>query len=185
MSGTPDTILDELLVLDAQRGDAVAFERLVRRWQPRLLRHACRLIGSDDAGAEVVQESWSAIVRQLRRLDDPAAFPAWAFRIVTRRCADWIRRRQRDRRREASVDGSVPSGSAVDHDAAAQRDQMVAVRVALDALPEESRTILALYYIESQSVRQIAHALSIPDGTVKSRLFHARNRLRQILEERT
>jgi len=81
-------VLDEYLAASARAGDRSAFDQLVARWQPKLLVHAYRLAGDKELARDVVQESWSDIVRGLYRLDDPATFPAWAFRIVSRRTAD-------------------------------------------------------------------------------------------------
>jgi RNA polymerase sigma factor (sigma-70 family) len=71
---------------------------LSRRWHPRVLGHAYRLLGRREAARDVAQEAWLAIVRGLRRLDDPARFKSWSFAIVGNKCRDWIRRTQRRRR---------------------------------------------------------------------------------------
>ena len=93
MTRTHEDIQDELLVLQCQEGDGDALKALIARWQPRLARLAWRLTGESEAARDVVQDAWLAIVRGLKRLDDPARFRWWAYRIVTNKCADWIRRR--------------------------------------------------------------------------------------------
>jgi len=85
--GRSDRVLDELLVLRCQDGEANAFEELVGHWQRKLLRHALHLTGDADGANDVVQEAWFAIVRGIGRIDDPARFPAWAYRIVTHKAA--------------------------------------------------------------------------------------------------
>ena len=75
MQGSPDTVLDEMLVLQAKGGDAEALSTLIERWQPRLYRHAVQLTSRHDVAADVTQESWLAVARGIRRLDDPACFP--------------------------------------------------------------------------------------------------------------
>src|SRR5688572_19363110 len=99
-----DQALDELLVLRCQDGDASALDELVCRWQPRLLRHAWHLTRRADAASDVTQESWLGIVRGIGRLADPAMFRAWAYRIVTHKCADWTKRRRNERRAADRVD---------------------------------------------------------------------------------
>src|SRR3954468_2510924 len=84
-------VYDELLVLYVQAGDTRALERLAARWQPRLLRSARRFTGHDESAREAVQESWLGIVGGIGRLRDPARFPAWAFAILRRRCAERVR----------------------------------------------------------------------------------------------
>ena len=91
MRRTADQIADELLVLGSQAGDTTAWRRLVERWQPRLFAQAFRLAGTREGAADITQESWLAIVRSLRRLDDPARFRFWARRIVANKSADWVR----------------------------------------------------------------------------------------------
>ncbi len=178
----PEQVLDELLVLRCQGGDAAALELLAERWQPCLLRLARRLTQSAEAD-ETVQEAWVAIARGLGRLEDPAHFGTWAYRIVARKSADWIRRRQRGRRLAAEI-AREPAADPAEPGAALERDEQIArLRRALREIPADRRSVLELFYLEELSVRQIARALGVPAGTVKSRLFHARKALRQTLED--
>lgn len=179
---TPDDIQDELLVMRCQDGDRQALGDLVRRWQPRLVQYAGRLVNGPDAAADVVQEAWLAIVRGLARLDDPARFRPWAYRIVTHKCADWTRRRQRSRATEASLVSDPVAPTPPQADAS---DEVEMIRKALRQLPNQQKAILALFYLDGMSVRLIAEILSLPEGTVKSRLFHARGHLKEVLERRT
>lgn len=172
--------VDELLVLAAQAGRAGAFDLLVARWHQRLLRHARRLTGDAEGAHEAVQEAWLAVARGLRRLDDPARFAPWLYRIVGRRCFEWIAGRRRERRRAADLDEAAHAPKEPGTDP----DEVVRVREALRRLAPEPRALLAMFYAEGFSVAEIAGALGIPAGTVKSRLYHARERLRAVLEVR-
>jgi RNA polymerase sigma-70 factor (ECF subfamily) len=117
-------------------------------------------------------------MRGLKSLRDPAGFRAWVLRIVANKSRDWIRREQA--RRVAMT----RAPALVAHDAAQPVSGAVGrVREGLDELTPEHRLVLTWFYLEEMSVREIAEALSIPVGTVKSRLFHARNALRARLEE--
>ncbi len=175
-----ERINDELLVLQCQEGDSAAFEALVDRWQPRLWRHAWRLTGEQNAAWDVLQEAWIAVNRGLRRLEDPAAFPAWAYRIVSRKCHDWVRREQRQRR---TVDTYAQEMRPQEEHESAGDSKADDLREALRRLPGQDRAILALRYEEEFSTAQIGEILRIPPGTVKSRLYYARERLRKYLEE--
>ena len=177
---TREQVVDELLVLAAQARDVRAFERLASRWHPRLLRHARRLTDDAEGAQEAVQEAWLAIARGLGRLADPAAFGAWALRITGRRCADWIARRQRLRQRFEALEAAADVPSPV----TAPADDVSLLRETLRRLGAEQRTLLAMYYVDDMPLRQIAYALGIPVGTIKSRLYHARKLLRAELETR-
>jgi len=172
-----ELVYDQWLVLRCQGGDAQAFSELFSRWHPRITRHARRLLDTDDEAGDAAQDAWLSIVGGLRRLEDPAAFRRWAYRITTRRCADRIRKTQRTRRSEA--DAATPERvPAPPHDG----DEIDQLRVAIRTLPTERRLVLSLFYVDGLTVAEIASALEIPTGTVKSRLRLARNELRRILE---
>lgn len=173
---------DELLVMAAQDGRAAAMDELVARWQPRLWRHAFRLTGRREAAWDVIQDAWLAIIRGLRRLADPARFRPWAYRIVTHKASDWIRRHQRDRAVRSGLDDAPPP---VGKDGRAEQDRLDevdSVRAALARLPGGQRIVLILHYLDELPVAEIAHVLNIPPGTVKSRLHNGRAELRRLLK---
>lgn len=179
MNQRPGQIHDELLVLGAQDGEAEAFRELVGRWQRRLWRHAWRLTGRRDAASDVLQEAWIAIVRGIRKLDDPACFGAWAYRIVGHKCADWTRGRLRQRNLvESAAEDAV---EAVD-DPPSGGDEDEGVRQALARLPAEYRAVLSLRYLDGASTAEIANILGVPLGTVKSRLHYAKKQMKRVLE---
>ncbi len=181
MSRRKARIFDEYLAASARAGDRAAFARLAERWQPKLLAHAYRLLGDGEAARDAVQEAWADIVRGLSRLDDARAFPAWAYRIVTRRAADTIRKRQRDRKLSAAYSSETKSAPQYEAPVEAIADTGP-LRAAMVTLPAEQRAAIALFYTEDFSVAEIASALNVPAGTVKTRLMHARRKLRAALE---
>lgn len=83
-----EQIADEILVMDCQSGRVGALEILVARWQKRLWRYAYGLTGDTEAAWDVTQDSWLAIIRGISRLNDPARFRSWAYRIVTNKASD-------------------------------------------------------------------------------------------------
>lgn len=182
MRRTADDIYNELLVLRSQDGDAQALEKLIHRWSPRLLRHAYRLTGDRHAAADAAQEAWVAIVRGLSRLDDPARFPAWAYRITTFKCADWTRQRTRDRaRRNTNVQRQRElddRANGPEHSS----NEVERLRQAMRQLGGDHYAALSLHYLDGLSVAEIAVAMNIPTGTVKSRLHHARQQLKTTME---
>lgn len=174
-------IFDEYLAASARAGDRAAFERLAERWRSKLLAHAFRLTGDADMASDAAQDGWCDIVKGLPRLKDAALFPAWAYRIVSRRAADAVRRAQRRRR----LNTAYAAEPQLAPDAASAMEwaaDATPLNQALAALPPDQRAAIALFYREDLSVAEIAAALEVPTGTVKTRLMHARRKLRAALE---
>ena len=182
MRRQPSHILDEYLAASARAGDLQAFAQLTKRWQPKLISHAYRLTGDSEIARDIVQDGWSDIVKGLQRLDDTAAFPAWAYRIISRRAVDAIRKIQKHRKINqayASELKTVPLSSSP------KETDNTPLRQAIAELPPKQRAAIALFYLEDFSVAQTAVALSVPVGTVKTRLMKARQTLRAVLEGET
>jgi RNA polymerase sigma factor (sigma-70 family) len=172
---------DEYIVAKAAAGGPGAFDPLFARWNGRFRRHAWRLIGEEELARDAVQEAWAEIARGLPALRERAAFPAWAYRIVTRRCAKMVRRLQTQRRTDAALEAQ-PGDAPEEMVAAERRLDSRAVAVALARLPKEQRAAIDLFYLDGLSVAEIAVALDAPIGTVKTRLMHARRKLRADIE---
>ncbi len=174
-------ILTEWLVLQAQAGSEQAFSELYGLWRRDLVRLAQIETGRAADAEEVAQDAWVAIAKGIHHLEDPATFPCWAFRILNRRCIDWIRRRQSDRRRQEILAANTAS-RAVDPPPQQGADAVATLSEAVASLDADGRKLLQLFYETGLSAREIATALSIPAGTVKSRLYHLREKLKRILE---
>ena len=176
-----DRALDAYLVASARLGDRRAMARLVRLRGPRLLAHATRLLGEREAARDVVQDAWVEILRGLKGLRDEAVFLPWALRIVTRRVAREIGRRQRGRR---LAQAAAAEADPVQPEAGPDGADAARVRAAIATLPAAQAATVALFYLEDLSVAEVATALDVPVGTVKTRLMHARAKLRAQLEGR-
>jgi len=174
MPRTPRDIETELLVLAAQGGCEKSLRLLIERHHQPLLTYAIACADSHDLGADALQDAWVQIVSGLRRLRDPASFRAWAYRVVTRRCADRVRAQQRYRR--------DPERPPPRPRPAADADAADALRSAIDALPRDLALTVRLYYAEGFPVRAVARILDIPENTVKSRLASARQKLAAAIE---
>lgn len=169
-------------MLRAQAGERVALDLLVRRWHGALRRQVARQLVDPELARDAVQDAWCAIVRGLRRLDDPARFPAWSLRIAAAAAVDVLRRRGRIARSEAAAAGAA--GVDVEPAAAVPVDEAAALRAAVAALDRDHRVVVELCYLENLAVHEVGEVLGIPAGTVKSRLFHARARMRAWLQQR-
>lgn len=156
---------------------------LVERWQPRLLAFAIRLLGERDLAEDAVQTSWVVVVKRIRSLNDPKSIRPWLFRIVANKCMDIIRRRAKRRQAEAAerADDIPDPDMEKKQNATAQAENAAHVRRAMERLDQTHREVLRMHYLENMSVEAIAKRLAIPPGTVKSRLFHARQKIKQSL----
>jgi RNA polymerase sigma factor (sigma-70 family) len=175
-----ERLFDEYLVASARAGSRVALGQLAARFQPRLLRHARRLTYDDEAAKDCAQDAWIDIVRGLPSINDAAAFPAWAFRVVSRRCARWIRKTEQRRRLHTNLASEPAENTTTDNTESSS--EIASLGRAMSTLPPDQQAALALFYLEDMSVAEIAMALKTPPGTVKTRLMHARQKLRRILE---
>lgn len=174
-----DVLFDELLVIMARDGDKRAFERLYARWQSRLLRAALRYTGNAEAAGDLAQECWLGVWKGLSRLRDPANFRSFLFGILHRRGADHVRAIIRLRERTGDLpDGPEPSEPARQSDHSAIMD-------AFATLAPEQRLAAHLHFVEGLTLAEIADVQSIPAGTAKSRLFHARRKLKAALSDAT
>lgn len=171
--------LEALLVARSRGGDRRAMAQLVELRGPRLYAHAARLLGEAEGARDVVQEAWVEILRSLPGLREDGAFLPWALRIVSRRVARDIRRRQKGRvmAQELRADGA-----GVTPEAGPGAVDGARLRAAVATLPGPQRAAVALFYLEEMSVAEVAVALDVPVGTVKTRLMHARARLRGHLD---
>jgi RNA polymerase sigma-70 factor (ECF subfamily) len=168
-----EQLVDEILVMDCQSGRVKALEELVSRWQKRLWYYAFNLVGNSEAAWEITQESWLGIIKGLRKLEDPANFKAWAYRITTNKSIDWIKKSKSVK--QVSIDEI--------QDPQQQEQKDTGLKELLEKLDMKKRVVLSLYYFEQLSLPEISVALKIPKGTVKSRLHNARKEFKELWQK--
>jgi RNA polymerase sigma factor (sigma-70 family) len=174
-TSTPDTRADELLAIRCQLGERDAFEALIARWHEPVWRYLRRLANSDDAASDLSQDTWVRVLRGVASLRDPVSLRPWLFGIARRVAMDRFRR---EYRQAVDADAALEDLAATDDDADLEAD-LAALESKLQCLPLRERETLALFYLRELSIEQIAALLAVPAGTVKSRLFRARQLLRQ------
>lgn len=164
-------VFDELLILRAQNSDAKALELLIKRWHKTFLKYATRILKNQTVAQDIMQESWIAIVKNLKNLNNPAHFSPWAYRIIHNKAMDEFRKQKKEIKPEEESIGTEM----------VEDDRLEKVIHHLNAMERGDKYIMTLYYLEEMPIAEIAFVLSIPPGTVKSRLFHARNKLKKQL----
>ena len=177
---------DHDLVAAAQAGDRRALDTLLRRHYDRVHAVCRRIAGSSRDADDAAQEAMISIVRGLPRFDGRAQFSTWVYRIATNAALDELRRRKRRPALHVVGDeGVVPEAvdPLADRQVTAVADRM-AIDAALDELPEEFRAAVVLRDVADLDYAEIAEALGVPVGTVKSRIARGRNQLTTLLGNR-
>jgi RNA polymerase sigma-70 factor (ECF subfamily) len=173
-------------VAAAQGGDRAALEALLRRHHDRLYAVCRRLTGDDADAADACQEALVAVVRGLPRFDARSSFSTWAYRVATNAALDELRRRRRrpdpGLPREWGTEAwdgpaGAPPDAAVDTQVADRLD----VDAALQRLSPELRGAVVLRDLAGLSYQEIAEALDVPIGTVRSRIARGRAALGELL----
>jgi len=180
---------DAWLAGRARAGDTEAFARLVERYMRRAYFAALGLVGTRDDALDLSQEAFARAFRARRTLDPERPFYPWLYQILRRLCFNFLRdRRTRARALERASDWLVARASvqATGDDPAAaleRAERRRRIAEAIAALPVHEREVLVLREFEGLRYREIARLADIPVGTVMSRLYTARRRLAEALED--
>ncbi|MEY2472055.1 MAG: eukaryotic-like serine/threonine-protein kinase [Actinomycetota bacterium] len=166
----------------ALAGDSRALDRLLRSHYDRLFAVCRRLTGNDSDAADACQDALIAIVRNLHKFDQRSRFGTWSYRIAVNASLDELRRR---RRRPSAVDFSQaePGPSRLSPDASGAVVDRVALEAALADLSPDFRAAVVLRDVAGLDYAEIAKALGIPPGTVRSRIARGRAALADALGE--
>jgi RNA polymerase sigma-70 factor (ECF subfamily) len=184
--------MDEIaLIKDAQRGDLDAFNTLVLHYQDTLYNTARRILGDDELAADATQEAFISAFRGLNSFRG-GSFKAWLMRTVTNASYDELRRRKRrpttplepDREEADGMDEPrwLADPGLSPEDTAEAHEIEHAMEHCLEGLPFDYKTVVVMADIEGLDYTEVAAAVRVPLGTVKSRLARARLRLRECLK---
>ncbi len=173
-------VRSEILLLRHRAGDAAALTELVALWERPLLYYLRRLLASEEDAWDALQETWYRAVRELPRVRDGRALPAWLY-VVARNCAFSLRRRRVPM--EPLPDGvDAPEIAADEPEPSLAGFEPMDVHRALARLGLAHREALTLHFLEGFDVAEIGIITGAAEGTVKSRLHYARKALRKLLE---
>lgn len=166
-------------------GDANAFETLVLEYEKNVYNIALRMTGNSEDAADMTQEAFIKAYNSLQAFRGDSKFSVWLYRIVSNVCLDFLRSKNRRPTVSLSVEDDDGEDTQLDVADESQSPELLldrkltrdSVRRGLDSLPPDYRQILLLREIQGLSYDEIAQALSLEVGTVKSRIFRARKRL--------
>ena len=176
---------DIVLIQRILAGDAIAFERLVGKYQKQVHTLAWRKIGDFHIAEDITQEIFLQVYQKLETLEDPTRFPRWLYVIADRLCIAWLRRNQRHTEPLEDTDISEVETEAYSQYIATEHAKTFAearrdlVEELLAKLKEGNRTVITLHYLEGMTYAEISNFLGVSENTIKSRLRRARQQLKK------
>lgn len=171
--------IDKELVEAYLAGDKTALAALVKRWHKLFCDKAYWLVKDKDVAKDIAQDSWTTIIHKIDKLKNPNQFKYWAFRIVCNKSTDWLRQQAKNQKRIIGYDMEIESSEG--HYSEDQIQKQILLK-AINALPTNQNEVVKLFYLQDYSLKQISELLNISVGTAKSRLFHAREKLKNTLK---
>jgi RNA polymerase sigma-70 factor (ECF subfamily) len=170
-------------VRKARRGDEQAFAALVRAVQRPVYGLCLRLLRTEAEACEVAQETFLRAYQNLDRYDESRPFDLWALTIARNLCLDILRRRTRLRTENVDEHAqALPSGEASLEEEAIAKQERRSLEEAMATLSVQDREVLALYYVQKRTTREIAQVMNVAPGTIMARLFRAREKLRRRMQ---
>lgn len=166
------------LVARCQQGDRQALDALIRQYERPIYNAAFRMLGDSDEAADVTQTTFLKAFENIDSFDVNRSFFSWIYRIALNAAIDQLKRGER---LEPWVE-SPADGADRPYDRAARAETADRLQAALMDIGDDSRTVLVLRYFSECSYHQIGEILGVPDKTVKSRLYSARQQLKARLE---
>lgn len=170
---------DAWIACRCQLGEPGAFDTLVSEMERPLFYYVMKLLGDEDAALDVLQEVWLKVFRGISALRVPEALRAWLYRVARGTALNHLR--DDDARSWAEEPIDEAGGHQPDEAAGIASEHALQVHEALDRIDRRYREVLVLLFLEGLSVSEIAAVVDIPEGTVKSRIHHAKKALREVL----
>ncbi len=176
-------VFDSLLVLQCQSGNKKAMTLLIKRWHARLCKQAYWYTHDLEVSKDIAQDSWSKILLKIDSLKDPNSFGSWALTIVTRNAISWLRKHKKEVENLNIYHKEHHKTSTQDHNHDDKEKTLALLKKAIKKLSIDQQMVLNLFYIEEYTVKQISEIVNVSTGTIKSRLFTAREKLKLILKK--
>ena len=167
--------------MELQAGSHDALGALYDRYNRLVFRTAVGITGDAEAAADVMQEAFLRLYRFSERIDYERPLEPWLARVTANLSYTWVRRRKWQQPLEDVTEWFAGDKKHVPHHAAETQEEWRQVEKAIQSLPVSQRTVIALYYINDFSLREISDILSVPAGTVKSRLHYGRLALKNYM----
>lgn len=182
---------DSILIRDIKRGDEAAFDKIVQRYMKKAYSIALRFMRNSDDAEDMVQEAFLKVYININSYNEKYSFSSWFFRILANSCINALKRKKRrsflldlrDREQDFERMEIYKQTSERDpEEGLILKEEKRVILEGIYSLPEKQRAVILLYDIEGFSQHEVAEILEIPLGSVMSRLFYGRKKLKQYLE---
>jgi len=176
---------DGWLVIRIRDGDIEALGELYERYKTSVYRTALAITRDKRAAEDILQDAFLRVYTYAGRIDETVPLGPWLYRVTVNLAYSWTNRVKRWLNSlQDTLDHWTPSVQWHPAAAAEEQEWRQALQQEIDALPQSHRVVIILYYLEGLSLKEIAYVTDVPEGTVKSRLYYARERLRKAILER-
>ncbi|MEN1785915.1 MAG: sigma-70 family RNA polymerase sigma factor [Bacteroidota bacterium] len=173
--------MDSLLVISYKAGDHKAMDLLVRRWNGKLCAHAFRYVKDWSMAKDITQEAWGSILRKIHMLRDGNSFGSWAMTITGRKALDVLSKHKK--RKKEVGDAFWDAQTSQDDMDISLEAKISNIKAAMATLTFEQKMVLKLFYLEEYSLKEIGKITNASVSTVKTRLFRAREKIRDELKK--
>ncbi len=177
-------IEDAWLIAQYCEGHKSAMAVLVKRWHIKFCKEAYRYTDNYDSAKDIAQDAWITILKKIEDLENPEKFGSWGLSIVTRKSIDWYRKHKRTLDKHQKIVLEKEASITEEIDLVKEQDMSDNLRNAITLLSVEHRHVLKLFYVQEYGLIEISRILNISKGTVKSRLYYAREKLKETLKNR-
>jgi len=170
---------DSILIKRYISGNKLSLQLLVKKWHSTFCKKAFWVVRDKELAKDIAQECWMIIIKNLSSLKNTESFKSWALRIVYTKSIDAHNRRLKELKKIKNLDNTIYDAVAENETRFTKKSKLLR---AINNLSDEQQSIIRLFYVQEYSIKEIGVFLNIPIGTVKSRLFTAREKLKSIIK---
>ncbi len=177
----PNNIEDSWLIVQYQNGHKKALTLLVKRWHAKFCKRAFYYVKDAAIAKDIAQDSWQVIIDKISEIEDGNKFGSWGLAIVSRKSIDWLRKEKKD---FENLKVYFEEENQISEPILKNTEIIQKLRKTIETLSLQQQIIIRLFYTEGYNLQEIAEQLNLSKGTVKSRLFYAREKLKLKLKYR-
>ena len=181
---------DSTLIYQAKSGSDQAYEKLMHKYRNSVYNLVYRMVHDVHEAEDLTQEAFIKAFNSLAQFNEEYAFSTWLYKIATNNCIDFFRKRKLQtlsldkpiQYKDSEIQQEIPDTDLNPEKTILAKERSTIIREAIDTLPEKYHSAIILRHSEEKSYEEIAEILNLPIGTVKARIFRAREMLNKALK---